>query len=236
MQDATTQQCDAAHSWEVLGNPSVIWTGWTFENHTTIIHGYCSSPKGEVQGRTEEETSQKIQVKVWRFVVYAAATERASVNLWHLPCSLANKQASLWQPPSVNMSYKPIYLLCAQQHTHSESHSSAHLHTNIMYMNADTSPSETDFKGLSPGINRKQSVSQVNAFQHVNFEANCHSSILCHFLPFSAACLFWFYSIFQLPQLHKLTVFTQASFAGCEQVKAGNHIMFFFCSAITWLL
>lgn len=81
----------------------------------------------------------------------------------HVPSPRANKQASLWQVPSVNMSYKPIYLLSAQQHTRSKTRSLAYTHICILYMNTQIpgrcSLLRQTSKARAWGVNRKQSAS-----------------------------------------------------------------------------
>lgn len=70
------------------------------------------------------------------------------------------------------MSYKPIYLLSAQQHTHSP----AHTHTVLEHTHR--SQADALLRGRhqraeqAQGINRKQSATPVNGIQNLNFEGN----------------------------------------------------------------
>lgn len=126
------------------------------------------------------------------------------VHIQYVLCSLANEQASQWQVPSVNRSYKPICLLSAQQHT--KTHTAAYTYENYtahtlkhthVYILGGHSPWGMTSKARAQGINRKQS--QINGFQTGTLKATwefLHPLFFSFFSYSEFSFLFCFLSLF----------------------------------------
>lgn len=158
------------------------------------------------------------------------------VHFQRVSCSLANDEASQWQVPSVNMSYKPIYQLLAEQHTRSKSLSPAdthihtvHEHTNILaQISGRRSPRRQTSKARALGINRKQSASQT---LKATWDVCVLSFVFSSCLQVTFILLSWLRSLtpcFFLFTCLCLTHYVYMHDLLLEEIR-------FSCTAITWL-